>query len=72
MQSTFEMTRDVSRVSAMAEIYAQAARDIGPVTALFGWRIIAHAQRYGTLDGMDSFTREPSIVLYGGIAVGID
>jgi hypothetical protein len=72
MQTSWMMARDVSSVAPLAELYTQCAFDLGPVTAMFGERMIVHAEHFGTLDGMDSFTREPSLVAYLGLATSLD
>jgi len=72
MQTDWTVSHDVSQIAPMAELYAQASFDIGPVTALFGDRMIVHAERYSTIDGMDWFTREPTLEAYVGIAAPLD
>lgn len=72
MQTAYQREGAVSRFSPVAELSTQVSIDLGPVEALFGWRVIAHAQRYGTLDGMDTFTREPTLLAFVGIGAALD
>ena len=71
-QTDFSAMHDVSRLAPVAELFGQFSLDFGPVTVAAGLRIIGHAQRYETIDQMDSFTREPTLLLFGGIAAALD
>lgn len=71
-QTDFALTHDISRLAPVAELFAQLSFDLGPATGVLGCRVIGHAQRYETLDRMDSFTREPSLVAFIGIAAALD
>ncbi len=67
-----EDAREVSTVAALAELYATVSVGIGPIAGVFGWRVVAHAERFDTLDGMDAFTREPTLIAFLGVSAALD
>ena len=71
-QTDFSATHEVSRLAPVAELFAQLSFDLGPATGVLGCRVVGHAQRYETLDRMDSFTREPTLSAFVGIAAALD